>query len=712
MIMKYTTAPFLLTLSAIATQAQDIPESVVDAPNYISESKHFRLYCHARDHDCGAASDPAVAQLSRDLLDRAEAAYTWLDDLGFPVEDSVLERASSDGKFLLRLDPRDPKDGGCSAVACTDISRADFRIFIPMSNSEEPTSKLDHVSNLAGVVKDPSTLAHEFVHTLQNAIGLRNPQKEGKEREEGEHIHTHTELFWMNEATATAIGTSFGTRYGWDIGLYEPNYYMSFDRPFYNVVSTGYGNWAYLLGVGGELGSRAAVAYLAKPEFLEIEKDFHGEPPSALMELLYNSDLVEDRTFDREFPKFVAKMNNIEPANEPGKSAYHYYSDIEEHTFSIPTTDEVQTERFNGSALTYAVAPMRMKLKVEPEPDAGPRDTLMMVDLEVTSGTPLEDLTLINEHKRADKPLHETLMLDGSAPPDELGFIRVVNAPSAAQGDAVPNEFELRIRARPISLDPPNCFQAGEPAVFGARGFDPAEGRNWRLVTDNGTTDGLSVTPARAGDMTVTLEIDSPVTRGETGLDPVEPAKTQVELGHFEVAENDCMVRLTMGPAQVTYTADGTYTEYLSPEGEALYFKENDIAAHNQGKWMPIPPQAKQMMVARMSGNSLMGVLSESPLSGEAEGEAVFPVLPLEFSKRFSWQNIRKAIRHTGETPQRRTTSCPDGEDGCTEITFRMGSHPIPIVFDAQDRPVRVTFQGQPVIFAYGTWPIRRPPGW
>jgi hypothetical protein len=44
--------------------------------------------------------------------------------------------------------------------------------------------------------------------------------------------------------------------------------------------------------------------------------------------------------------------------------------------------------------------------------------------------------------------------------------------------------------------------------------------------------------------------------------------------------------------------------------------------------------------------------------------------------------------------------------------TLSMDGHAVPIFFDAQRRPVRVTLNGENVDFEYGTWQIRRPPGW
>jgi len=55
---------------------------------------------------------------------------------------------------------------------------------------------------------------------------------------------------------------------------------------------------------------------------------------------------------------------------------------------------------------------------------------------------------------------------------------------------------------------------------------------------------------------------------------------------------------------------------------------------------------------------------------------------------------------------------CPDGGNGCRSTVFDMEGHPIPVVFDAQRRPATVTFDGEQLHFSYGSWPVRRPPGW
>ncbi|WP_274423714.1 hypothetical protein [Chelativorans sp. YIM 93263] len=479
-------------------------------PQPITDSENFRLYCND-GNGCGTEDDPALMATLDDLLAKLEDARAWLSDLGFPVFESHLESGNED-IGLLRLDPSPPNQNRCpNAVACHVLQPGYYsRMFVPLHRAED-------------IAQDPSTLAHEYLHTIQ------------PERDPGE-------LKWFNEAVATAVGTAFGRRHGFAAGVFPPDYFMSLDRPFYDAVDAGYGNWAYLLGVGQALGSEDWVAYLAQPGILNAAEIFAGQPASAGMIPLYDDGLVGSETFDKVFPKFVATFNNVGKSSAPHDSAYHYYTDIDRHTVEILSTDQAYSEVFKGTSPTYAVAPMLMQLELTPQPDARARDTLMMAELEVMKGEPLDDLTLVTEHKRADERLSEKLMLNGSNAPDELGFVRVVNAPSQAQGDAKPNEFELRVSARPIEFGPPICFQAGEPSTFDTNGFDPDEGTNWRLTTDNGTVNGVTITPAGAGEMNVHLEIDSPITRADTGLAPVEPATTKVKLGRFDVMDEDCIL--------------------------------------------------------------------------------------------------------------------------------------------------------------------------
>ena len=282
--------------------------------------------------------------------------------------------------------------------------------------------------------------------------------------------------------------------------------------------------------------------------------------------------------------------------------------------------------------------------------------------------------------------------------------------PREPQGEATANAFDLRVRARPIAFDPPACFQAGLPAAMGTGGLDPDDGFNWRLKTDNGTVNGVSITPERAGSIIVTVEIDSPVTRRDGTLQRVAPDRTEVELGRFDVVGEPCMVRITAGPTEMTWNAQGGYTEFSLPGGTGVYFSSTDVAAFERGGWVPIPTMAKAMLLRNIGvSNPAVGAL----MSG-ADGDPGLFVsrMPLEFSRRFAWTNLRNAIGPDGEPRKRSHAPCPVGGSGCAQTTFLMDGVQVPVVLDSQGRPLRVTFQGQAIEFAYGIWSIQRPPGW
>ncbi len=667
----------ILAFGAAALLALPVPAQ--ETGTVLSESDNFRLLC-PNANQCGADATPDIRPAGQRLLDRMEDARAWLEELGFPVVDSHLEFGDG-GLYNLRLDTAAPEAGRCGlgAIACSRTG------LLGPSQMYFPTGNLDEIDD------DPSTLAHEFVHTLQpkNDPGA---------------------LWWVNEAVAEAVGAMFGVRHGMSTGIYPPVHYMSLDRPFYDVVSTGYGNWAYLIALGQYIGSADAVAYLAQPGFLEASRYLDRASASAGMQPFYDPELVGDATFDDLFPRFVASFNNTEPADKPERSDYHYYTAIQNLTVFIPRTDVPHTQDFEGSAVTYAVAPVLIDLEVIPEPEVDPKDTLMLVEIELTSGDPIDDLSLVLEHRRTTERHKESVMLDGTDAPEELGFLRVLNAPRQPEGQATENAFEVRVRARPIAFESPACFQAGLPATMITEGFEPDEGFNWRLKTDNGTVDGVSITPERAGTMTVVVEIDSPVTRRDGTLQRVEPERTEVELGSFDVLGEPCMVRMTTGPTVMTWNAQGHYTEFSMPGGIGVYYSSSDLAVFERGGWVSVPPIAKTMLLNNMqASNPGMGAL----MSG-VEGDAgVFASrMPLEFSQRFAWTNLRNATGPDGEPAKRSRTPCPSGGSGCAQTTILMGGVPVPVVLDAQGRPLRLTMQGQAIEFAYGVWNIRRPPGW
>jgi len=201
------------------------------------------------------------------------------------------------------------------------------------------------------------------------------------------------------------------------------------------------------------------------------------------------------------------------------------------------------------------------------------------------------------------------------------------------------------------------------------------------------------------GTYVVSVEVD-----GEN----MDPATGKVAV---EVVEEASMVRLTMGEAVATYAPEGDYTEYAAPGGMAMYFSPKDLAIW-RGEWQDVPPMAKEMLLSQMSATMPMLQL-HAPGEEEAETDGpFFARMPHAFSKRFAWQNLQGARTSGGQPPERSGIDCPDGGAGCTTVTIGMAGNPVPVVFDAQNRPVSVEMAGRQLRFDYGNWNIRRPPGW
>ena len=535
---------------------------------------------------------------------------------------------------------------------------------------------------------DDGTIVHEYVHGLQPAL---DPGA----------------VKWINEMVAEAIGTAWVMKNGGASGVYEPNYSMVLDREFYDGKDDpGYGKWDYALEVGRRLGSRDAVAYLAQDGILDASRKGYATAMDA-MKIWHDTALVRSATFDKVFPDYVARFNNVEEGggglDRTGR--YFYYGAIARHDVEVTGAGAPFETELDGEAKAFAAHPMLLSLKVETADGSDPADNVMVADVEVVGGG--DDLTLVREPRRAREKTRDYFMLDGNAPPEELGFFRVAHTPPPDEDAAA--TFGLKVTTRPVSFDPPACLQAGQPGEMVVRGLDGMPADNWRLEVDNGTVDDLTITPARAGEVTVTLEIDSPITRRETGLDPKAPENTRVELGSYDVAADDCMMRLEIGPVAITYVSDGSFTEFRTDSGESMYFAATDLALWDGG-WQHVPAQAKAMIVSGMKRNNAMLRL-DYPGAHDDEGDFMSQ-MPKIWSERFSWANLKNVRAMDGGTPKRRPVACPDGGSGCSGTTFSMDGNAVPVVFDAQRRPRLVTFDGHDVVFRYGTFDVRRPPGW
>ncbi|QYX57417.1 hypothetical protein K1T73_03170 [Roseovarius sp. SCSIO 43702] len=652
-------------------------QSVSTTQALVAETENFSMLCVEAALCDASRMNAADRKAAVAGLKELQKARGWLEEMGFPVGVENLEKGLNGTKAVrLQLDrAKHETQCGSDSIACHILDPLyRGRMILPIEN--------------AGEMADGQTIVHEYVHALQPA---RDPGGAN----------------WINEMVATAIGTAWGIRNGQGDGVYEPKYSMVLDREFWDGKDDpGYGKWDYALTVGRRLGSQDAVAYLAQEGILNVS--LRGRESAAqLMDVWYDAGLVKSATFDQVFPDYVARFNNIEEGSGGGgrTGRYLYYGDISRHEVKVPRTDAPVDLVFDGKVVPFAAHPMLMSLSVTPTKDSEPKDNILLAEVEIKDAD--DTLTLVREHRKAREKHKDYVLIDGNEAPDELGFYRVAHTPEPGATEA--REFKLDVRTRPVLFEPPDCFQAGRASEMKVRALDQAPADNWKLKVDNGRVEGLSITPARAGKVKVSVEIESPVTRRETGLRPKTPEKTSVELGSFDVAGSDCMVRLEMGDAVATYVADGSYTEFRTPGGEAMYISARDLAMW-RGGWQHVPAQAKTMILGGMQRNNAL-LRMEFPGAHDDEGDFMSQ-MPRIFAKRFSWSNLKKARAPEGGEVRRSATPCPEGGKGCTATTFSMDGVAIPVIFDAQDRPKVVTFDGVDVTFDYGTWDVRRPPGW
>lgn len=514
--------------TAIAEGSVKVEDAIV------AETENFQIFCFA-DKICPASNVTEKQQrAAQQGLDELQMARAWLDGMGYDVAEANMD-SGTDGKKALRLQFDSAKyERRCNnmAIACRTLSLLDKgRVILPIEN--------------VGELADGGTLVHEYVHTLQPSRDDQN-------------VH------WLNEMVATAIGSAWVRKRTGTSEVYQPKYSMVLDREFYDGEDDpGYGKWDYAIALGEKIGSQDGVAYLAQDEFINAANN-----PASLtgknMTQFYDRGFVKNASFEIFFPEYVARFNNVERdiAQKERTGNYFYYGDIDggiegRYVVDIPDISIPFQTEFAGKAAPFAAHPVLLSLKALPAGGSKPPDNIFLAEVEITKSNDPDSLTLVREHRLAVKKHRDFILIDGNAPPKELGFFRVVHTPAPDAAD--PAQFSLEVRTRPVAFDPPNCFEVGEPVEIAMKGLDDAAPDNWRLNVDNGKAEGLVVTPASPGEITVEVEIDSPITRADTGIAPKPPKKTRINLGTYEVVPVDCMAPLA-GNMVASY--DGELSDY------------------------------------------------------------------------------------------------------------------------------------------------------
>ena len=374
---------------------------------------------------------------------------------------------------------------------------------------------------------------------------------------------------------------------------------------------------------------------------------------------------------------------------------------------------------------------------------------------------------------------HEVLPSGGTAfllPADgaehEAGFLRYADTRrlGVGRGTGVLRTAAVQRRISVSWLDeiltPLTCPTVGEAqTVLNLDLVDPDAG-NWRIESDNGTVNGFYVTPARLGRMTLTLVIDSPVTRRPGSLKPVKTELRRLPLGTYRVTDGrGCMIRMELddpaGGFVATWNPDGDYTEYRGRDDDArIYISQTDLAMFDPARgWLPEPEEVRLQMLSRYMG--MQAMLDLIPRDAERaiveRGERAGRHLPTAMVEAFSVANLARVSPATLEAARaagaggagtaepdpvaaldlrraqdralaaaarqmragfdrrERRASCPDGSSGCRRVDFGMpGLGSIAVVAGLHGRPLEVGMPGMtaPFRFAYGDFPIARPPGW
>ena len=665
----------------------------------VAETANFQLVCY--DGALCASSNISKAETDngQKALEQLQSVRAWLDGLGFPVHREDLPDGTDGKKLIYYLSRTAPADAGCgaNAAACFFPVTASFfgrsYIVLPAENS------LDYV--------DGETITHEYVHSFQV-------------------LQTNEKTAWIDEMVATAIESAWlrKTKPGFN-DVYTPYYNMTLDRPFWKGDDAGYGKWDYAIRVGQRMSSKDTIAYLADDAFLRIGSLGKTDDKNN-MGLWFDPDLVQGATFDAVFPAYVAVYNNIQTSTVTATrtSKYLYYGDINKVEIKIPHTDAEYKDFVSGTVGPYTADPNLVTLSVTPTPDRPEKDNVLLARVEIAptdeaDGTEdLEHLTLITEHRLAAQRQKDFFLLDGNNPPKDGVFFRVASTPPIDEVSAVSmaagtgKVYHLNVTTTPVEFDVPDgCFEPGQSYPIEVKGLEDYNPSNWNITSDNGTVEDLRFTPERRGKLELTLNIESPVTRRSIGLQKKRPDTTEVSLGTFDIVDGECMIRMTAGPSIMTYVFDGEYTEATSPNEPAAYFSRTDMAFYD-GQWRELPVFARQMMVQSIQNNMATGRIRNQGQLIEP-GDDMMAQTPYVFSKFFSWNRMRELSAPSGFQAKRSATACPDtNNSGCFAAEFVFEGNRIPITYNANGQPVRVTMSGQTMKFEYGYWDVRRPPGW
>lgn len=171
-----------------------------------------------------------------------------------------------------------------------------------------------------------------------------------------------------------------------------------------------------------------------------------------------------------------------------------------------------------------------------------------------------------------------------------------------------------------------------------------------------------------------------------------------------------CMVRMIAHPVNSTMTYDpqGDYTEYAGPDGQAMYARTGKMAFHDPGGsgWTEMPVTPEQMERPMELGP--MDMLGPDEFNPEAE----MARMPYYMVKAMSWERMSNLEPESPKNPIS-AVDCMDSQDRCMELQVTVDGLKTSLIYDDRYRLIRAHFPDESVLtFDYGSFDIRRPPGW
>jgi hypothetical protein len=645
----------------------------------MASSQNFVVVCMPEADGCAPGDGPEAFNATRPqasvIVAEAELVMRWFDSLGYPD----LQLTRRDGKMLLVVG----KPGRCGddAVACHIESLSICGTLVLCRVIVLPHDKLRHGQINKG------TLAHELFHGINQKANWFN--KETK---------------WLDEALASTLGNAWARKRG---ERTELGFVLSLDRPFHDGMEGGYEKSDYFSLLGERLGSLDGVRYLN--QFFQLKDD--GQKG---MSYLYEK--VENHKFHDLYPEFVARYNSMSSDFElevEGLKIGDYYDKFEKRAVRIADPQSANFQDFSLTVDQFASAPVHfVTIESSKRTAEEPKNLLMVGQFEISDAKRPEDLALVFENKVGANGRYAYLF-SGHDPIDG-GFIRVTNAARTVQ-DTSAQTFTLRFRHRPVEFQLPACVAAGESAPIELEG-SLAGTDNWKIRPSAGRVDGLIFhAPPSPGEVRITLEITSHITRARTERSVQTPDILEIDLGKITVVPKVCDIRMDFVEEAVTatYSSSQDYTRYDAPNGARIYIGNGRVAAFipEEGGWISLPAGTGQMFERQMQ--TMVGAPSMLGTPPWAKPELhMMRRMPLVFTRWYEWGGLTD---HLFPGARKSTlgarTACPTGGTGCVRITFSdqgVGS----ATYDEERQLVELEAEGRVVRFTYGQMNLMLPPGW